>query len=516
MTGSEAAGPRHPLGSRLLGRLTDSTRAQRVRVQVLLTVSIVVANLIGAVVVGVLALVVLPGPSLLTGELLLVNAVYLPAYVALAVVVGVAWGTRRALAVLRWAQEDRAPSADDQRETLRLPWRLTRMQALLWGVAAVLFTLLYGLREPENVAKVAFTTLFGGAVVCGNAFLLSEFSLRPLAARALVAGTPQRRRLTGVTGRSVLAWVLGSGVPVAGLGLVAVFALARGDVSSTQLAVTVLALVGVTVVFGLLLTVLSVSATVAPLRTVREGLARVERGDYDSEVVVFDGSELGELQNGFNLMVRGLQERERLRDLFGRHVGQDVAEAALARSPELGGEERDVAVFFVDLVGSTQLALRRPPGEVVALLNRFFSVVVDEVERAGGFVNKFEGDAALAVFGAPADLADPAGAALGAARCVRDRLAAEVPECRAAAGVSAGPAVAGNIGDARRFEYTVIGDPVNEAARLSELAKALDGRLVASARAVAAAGAEEAAHWRTTEEVVLRGRDRPTLLAVPA
>ena len=120
-----------------------------------------------------------------------------------------------------------------------------------------------------------------------------------------------------------------------------------------------------------------------------------------SRVAVSDGSEVGLLQAGFNRMVAGLEERERLRDLFGRQVGEDVARRALERGVELGGEERDVAVLFVDLVGSTQLAAERPPAEVVALLNAFFGAVVAVVGAHGGAVNKFEGDAALCVFGAP-------------------------------------------------------------------------------------------------------------------
>ena len=84
--------------------------------------------------------------------------------------------------------------------------------------------------------------------------------------------------------------------------------------------------------------------------------------------------------------------------------------------------------LFVDLVGSTTLAARRPPTEVVALLNEFFRIVVEAAERHGGWVNKFEGDAALCVFGAPGDLDDPAGAALAAAREIRDRVAAELPD----------------------------------------------------------------------------------------
>jgi len=192
-----------------------------------------------------------------------------------------------------------------------------------------------------------------------------------------------------------------------------------------------------------------------------------------------------------------------------------VAEAALRRTPVLGGEEREVAVFFIDLVGSTALATSCPPSEVMTLLNRFLSVVVDEVQRHEGFINKFEGDGALAVFGAPADVADPAGKALAAARCIQERLSVELPECQAAAGVAAGRAVAGNVGDERRFEYTVIGDPVNEAARLAELAKSLPGRLVASSAALERADPAERQHWRTDQSVLLRGRDKHTLTAVP-
>jgi adenylate cyclase len=231
-------------------------------------------------------------------------------------------------------------------------------------------------------------------------------------------------------------------------------------------------------------------------------------------VRVDDGSELGRLQAGVNRMVGGLREREELRDLFGRHVGEDVARAALDRGVELGGETRDVAVLFVDVIGSTALASERPPKEVVELLNRFFAVVVEVVDECGGWINKFEGDAALAIFGAPAPLEDRDARALAAARRIAERLADEVPELGAGVGVSAGEAVAGNVGAASRFEYTVIGDPVNEAARLSELAKDHDGRVLACGRLLESAG-DEAEQWRDGEEVTLRGRDEPTRIATP-
>ena len=142
----------------------------------------------------------------------------------------------------------------------------------------------------------------------------------------------------------------------------------------------------------------------------------------------------------------GLREREELRDLFGRHVGEDVARAAQERGIELGGEELEVAVLFVDLVGSTSMAAERPPQEVVAMLNEFFGVVVEVVEDHGGWINKFEGDAALAVFGAPLPLDDAAGCALAAGRTLAERIGAGLEGLEAGIGVSAGRAVAGNVG----------------------------------------------------------------------
>jgi adenylate cyclase len=151
----------------------------------------------------------------------------------------------------------------------------------------------------------------------------------------------------------------------------------------------------------------------------------------------------------------------------------------------------------------------------VALLNDFFRLVVETVEEHGGWVNKFEGDAALCVFGAPTKRPDPARDALQAARKLCERLEHGLPGVDAGIGVSAGPAVAGNVGTEERYEYTVIGDPPNEAARLSELAKRRPERLLASAAMVERAGPEEAASWEIREAVLLRGREDPVGVATP-
>ena len=131
-------------------------------------------------------------------------------------------------------------------------------------------------------------------------------------------------------------------------------------------------------------------------------------------------------------------------------------------------------------------------------------------------MNKFEGDAALCVFGAPVASDDPAGDALRAARAAR-RAPRRARSARSASGSASRPgvAVAGNVGSEQRFEYTVIGDPVNEAARLCELAKERGERVLASEAALSRAGATEAAGWELAERTVLRGRLEATGLAMP-
>ncbi len=510
MAGQEAS----VFGSVLLGPAEQPVHRLRVRIQVLLTVLLVGTNVVGAGIVFLLATLVIPGPTPDHGTVLAL-AIGVPVYVGVAIFVGAAWGTTGALRALRWAIEAREPDQDERVRALGVPWFLTRIQAGLWLGATVTFTLLAVLLQPERAVTTGLTVGIASLVVSGIAFLFSEFALRPIAARALDREKQVKVRGLGVRRRMLLFWALGTGAPVAGLVVVALLSLTLGEVTLTKLAVVVLVLGGVVLCFGLLVTWLNARAVVAPILAVRDAMQRVEDGDLDVGVQVYDGTELGQLQAGFNQMVAGLHDRERLRDLFGKHVGRDVAEAAAAGQVELGGETRVVSVLFVDLVGSTQLATDRDPAEVVEVLNRFFAVVVEEVDRHRGLVNKFIGDAVLAIFGAPVELDDHAGQALAAARAMAARLADEVPDVGAGIGVATGDAVAGNVGEESRFEYTVIGDAVNAAARISDRAKDVDGRLLAAMDSVRAAATQEASHWREHDTVTLRGRGSPTALARP-
>ena len=506
-----------PIRRLIDGRPDDPGRTIARRTLLLMVPAMLVANIAGAVVVFVLAVYVLPKPELEDqSTILLVNLVAAGAYVALAALLGPLWGLRRWRSTRRWLVDDREPDDRERRETLRVPLSQMHVNATLWLLAVPVFFALDAMWSWLLAAIVGVTILLGGVTTCAAAYLLAERIMRPASARALAHGMPDRPVLPGVTPRALLAWLLGSGVPLLGLCAVAIVVLAGEDISENELAITVLALGGVAIVVGLSITWQAARAVADPVRSVGEATQRIEAGDLDAQVPVFDGSDLGLLQAGFNRMAEGLREREQLRDLFGRHVGEDVARAALERGIELGGEELEVAVLFVDIVGSTELAADRPPQEVVSRLNEFFGIVVEVVEAHGGLVNKFEGDAALAVFGAPLPLDDAAGCALAAARVLARRIAGEVEELAAGIGVSAGRAVAGNVGSEARFEYTVIGDAVNEAARLCELAKEEEGRVLASAAALERASEDEARCWREGKQVRLRGRREETRVATPA
>jgi adenylate cyclase len=476
------------------------------------------ANLAGAVDVFVFLVYVLP-PSFPAvsnvAHLRLLNVIMFAIFMPLSMLAGGFLTTLISLPTVHWLEGNRDLDDRGLEMVLHQPRRQVKVSAAMWLTGAVTFGVLNGIYAPGLGALVGGTVALGGATTCAIVYLVTERTLRPITAKALFSGPPAHPATPGVTARLLMAWGFTTAVPILGAIVLAATILSGASMSSTRIALTILFLGLAAITAGLLAIAVAAKSVAEPLHAVRDALAQVERGRLDVEVPVDDASEVGLVEAGFNRMVAGLREHERLRDLFGRHVGEDVAREAMSRGVALGGEVRHAAALFVDVVGSTALAMERPPDEVVAMLNRFFELVVDTVRADQGWVNKFEGDGALCVFGVPVPIEDPAGCALHAARTLDARLRAELPEVAAGIGVSAGPVVAGNVGASERFEYTVIGDPVNEAARLTELAKDTAGRVLAAAAAVEAARPEERGHWRQRGVATLRGRSEPTELAEP-
>ena len=436
-------------------------------------------------------------------------------YVACAVVLGMVVTFFLFRPVLEWQHR---PQDHDPNMVRRLVLRLPVLQTLIvvgvWLIGITILTVLTARTSGRFAVVIFVATSMACFVTAVLTYLQAERLVRPIAAEALARRFEDATLEPPIKQRLYMTWFTTSAVPMLGI-LLLFLAQSRGYFTNTpgelQPAVFVLALSAMaTGAFGTAFVIMSV---VDPIKELQDAINRVRRGETNTQVDIYDGSEIGVLQAGFNEMMRGLRERQRVRDIFGRYVGSEVAQKALEEKPELGGEDRKVAVVFVDVVGSTTFAVNHTPEEVVAALNDFFEVVVEVVHRNKGVINKFQGDAALAVFGAPVSLHDAASHALQAARELRQEL--NGLQLEAGVGVASGHVVAGHIGGHDRFEYPVIGDAVNAAARLTELAKGVPGRVLTNAATLRAANEVEQQRWTLMKSVELRGRNKMTQLARP-
>jgi adenylate cyclase len=442
----------------------------------------------------------------------MIAAVILVVLGAIAVAVG---GAMNLAPALRWFVAGQQPNPAQRRTATRLVRRQSLILAATWAASGAIFLVLNLDGGMTLAVATLLAVVFGGSAASGLSLLLTQRSLRPI----FIAATQGSEGVVvapRVLTRLVGMWLLGCGLPCAAI--VALIVIRSngwiiqktGSVEMPILVVTLAA-----VLLGLPIMILTSRSIADPVRDVVEAMAQVEQGRIDTFVGVYERSEIGRLQSGFNRMVAGIAERDRLRDLFGRHVGADVARRAIEEGTALSGDVREAAILFIDLVGSTTLAASRPPQEVAEVLNDFFRIVVSAVDERHGLINKFQGDAALAVFGAPLPADGAASAALATARSLRSQLR-RLPVVDFGIGVSAGPVFAGNIGAENRYEYTVVGDAVNEAARLADYAKTSDRRIVCSAAAIDRADAAERQHWVSHGDTVLRGRSESTGIWTPA
>lgn len=216
-----------------------------------------------------------------------------------------------------------------------------------------------------------------------------------------------------------------------------------------------------------------------PVRRLVEGVGRVEAGNYTTRVEVTQQDEMGTLARAFNHMVKGLAERDAVRSLLGKVVSPAVAEQLLSRAIELGGEEREVTILFSDLRDFTAISEARSPKEILSLLNIYLTRMGSVVEAHGGVVDKYIGDALMALYGAPMSQGNDAEQAVQSALAMtmaladlnRERVAQRLPRLSVGIGINTAVVVVGNMGSPERLNYTVIGDGVNLASRLEGLTK---------------------------------------------
>ena len=277
-----------------------------------------------------------------------------------------------------------------------------------------------------------------------------------------------------------------------------------------------IAAIGMVALLTALLTGLLLAGNISgPVRALVDAMDEVARGNLRHRAPVERHDELGYLARAFNVMVGGLQEKEHIKDTFGRFVSRDVAEAVLNDRVPLAGERLEVSILFQDIRGFSALSESLDPATLLRVLNQFFTEVVAAVETEGGMVKQFTGDGVMALFGAPRPCPDHPQRAVHAALGLVARLARlntqlrsqDMPPLRIGVGIHAGEVVAGLIGPDKRVEYGVVGEPVNLASRVEELTKEFGATILVSKEIAARLGAEFV--LGRTAMLPIKGKTRP-------
>jgi len=219
-----------------------------------------------------------------------------------------------------------------------------------------------------------------------------------------------------------------------------------------------------------------------PVLRLVEASSLIEGGQFELDMKSETQDELGLLTESFVHMGKGLAERERVKETFGKFVNKHVAELALKGEFTLGGSRKVATIFFADIRSFTAISEKLSPEAVVEFLNDYMTRMVNCIDATGGVVDKFIGDAIMGVWGAPVSAGSPKDDALAALKAMvmmryalldfnKDRGGEDKPLIHNGCGVNTGPCIAGQIGSMQRMEYTVIGDAVNLASRIEALNK---------------------------------------------
>lgn len=259
------------------------------------------------------------------------------------------------------------------------------------------------------------------------------------------------------------------------------------------------------------------SGVIKPLDNLIEKMKKVSRGEYEEYTTVFSNDEIGQLKSHFNSMLHGLQQKEMIRDTFGRYMGKEISDAILAEGQfDLGGKSTNATVLFCDICGFTTMSEEMSAQEVVSLLNEMFAEIVDPINEEGGVVNKYIGDCIMALFGTPLSTPDHSERAVKAALGMlekmksfnENRLANGKKEVSIGIGIHSGELVCGNIGAPHRMEYTVIGDTVNVAARVESKTRELDCNLLISSQCYEGLSDDlkKSQSWKKFENIEFKGK----------
>jgi adenylate cyclase len=423
------------------------------------------------------------------------------------------------------------PSKKVQRDILNGPLHTAMMSLAMWVLAGLFFG-----------TSTAFTTGGDGIVFDGSTFTTTFLSLTGLSgtiSATLVYFINERIRQPEIPvffpdgevsqmqsfrmtiRRRVFVLFIIQAIPLVILAVVAyqnALEFARTGEASVfipRLRQLEIFIVGVGVLAALTLAFTLGVSLIQGVEALNRHMESVRHGDLNVTMPVTSNDELGQLAEGFNAMVQGLQKEQVIRHLFSVYVTPEVAEHAIEYGAELGGQLATATVLFTDIRDFTALSEHTPPDVLITMLNRYLQAMTDVVNAHEGIVNKFGGDSLLAVFGTPLKPAsDPAQRAVDTARDMLHALQdfnvaqgqRDEPALRIGIGIATGPVIAGNVGGQERLEYTVIGDPVNLASRLETLTKSTKATVLIDGPTTEALPQSE---FTPMGDIDVRGKEKP-------
>ena len=364
--------------------------------------------------------------------------------------------------------------------------RAVAVIAVCVGLVAAVVALRAGAPVSRVVQYGILGAVFGSSCHLIGVHTVAEASMRPV--RMSLAGVTQIGDSLPRVRPSFAAWS-NLAMLAAALAFSLAGAMLTAALDSRQPIVWVLTGFMLMLGFGVPVTVGTAFApSLRPIRDLAEATKRIAAGDYSRRLPVVQDDDLGALSASFNRMQAGLAERQRLQVAFGTYVDPALAARLLDQGDDVfSGERREVTVMFIDVRDFTPFAEANTAEDTVSRLNELFQIVVPAVVDAGGHINKFLGDGAMAVFGAPNDLAGHADVAVSAAtriqRLVGERFGKEL---RIGVGINTGVVIAGTLGGAGHLEFTLIGDTVNVASRVEQLTKTTGDPILLTEHTVAA------------------------------
>jgi adenylate cyclase len=244
------------------------------------------------------------------------------------------------------------------------------------------------------------------------------------------------------------------------------------------------------------------------LQILRDGVRRVQGGDLGVQLEPRSSDEFGQLTQAFNDMTAGLRQRELLKTSFEKYVASPVVEGVIRNeAPEVKSTRHEITVLFSDIAGFTKMVETESPEVLVPALNEYLGYLTDQIKRRSGTVDKFVGDAVMAIWGFEGKQEGDPVRACEAALGIQRRKTAQ-PGWVTRIGINTGDAIVGNIGSQNRLQYTAIGDMVNIAARLEGLNKMFGTRILVSGSTFQGCR-DSGILFRNLGEVLLRGKKKP-------